>query len=203
MADEIVCDKECRRFSRGAYIAVATIFGIIGASFAFVVFSWSSSGKIADHFNNHRYCVRMTAASCTGVSSTSNVTAEGYIMFDMGKKEIFHKLFMINAETNTPTELAVYGPRDITSPDLAELNSFLPSTGTLNITLDTDTNYIQGKYKLKTTERDDIDLAKAVIKNPFLYYIVLSTDEESGPAACSTLLSECSLEYGYDLDEYP
>jgi hypothetical protein len=199
--DEEACTADCKDTSYNLFIILGIIGCIIGSSLGIVSYNWLTVGRVADRLDVHRYCFSLAAASCRGASSTSNITGDGYVLIDLGNGLIKHRLFLINAETNVPTELAIQGPRTIDDPTLTD--TVIPSSGTFNITLDADTNIMEGTYRLKTTERDDTALARAVVKDPYLYSFVLTTEEDATGASCATILNECRVAYDYDKNDYP
>ena len=182
-------------------IALALVFGIFGT----VSYSWSSTGRIADRLDVHKYCVYLTKDDCIGLTSTSNLTGYGYIMFDLAGHTLKHSFFLDNTVIDTiePLEdLAIYGPRTIDAQDVAAV--FLPSDSTsLDVTVDEDTNTISGTYRLKTTDRDDRADAKAFVKNPHLYYVNLKTTADPDGAACSLRWTECRTPFDYNHADYP
>jgi hypothetical protein len=185
---------ECKRASWKVYVIGITLITLVFSIFGLISYVSQSTGLVANRLDMHRYCLSLTTAACSGLSSTSNITGNGYLLIDPEGGYIKHKFFLINGETNTMSDLSLWGPLNIDVQDLSSVDAaaYIPSDGTsFNITLDTDTNNLQGSYKLKTVDRNDIPLAKLVIQDPTAYILVLSTEEDPTGAVCARLSGEC------------
>jgi hypothetical protein len=184
-------------------LGVALVFG----TFGLVSYVWDSSGRVADNLNVHRYCFTLSAATCTslGLTSASNLTGIGSVMVDMNGHTLSHRFWLDNTGSDLIEpleELTINGPRSIDFP--LTVAAFLPSDSTsLDVTVDDLTNEISGTYRLKIAGRDDLDLARAFVKFPNMYYVVLSTTAVPTGAICGIPTGECRVAYPYDHLVYP
>lgn len=197
-------EPSCKKAWTTIILVVVLIYAIVGSSLGNYSFSSITTGKISNLLDVHRFCMKLSSGQCRDIDSDSNITADGYVMFDISERLLVHHFLMRDFESYTISSITVNGPKEYEEEELAE-TSYIPYDGTssLNVTIDEDTGVVSGVYKLKTGERNDLPFAKALVKNPHLFYLVVTTEENPDGAICGEFMSECRVPFDYNHKDYP
>lgn len=160
------------------------IFSILSIAFGiFAIIGFVFSVDTKNDMKDHRYCLFMSNDGIfdDGGGGDAGGYGQGWIEVNLHTNKVKYKILF--SGIGTPTNLAINGPVNSTSQLVA--SQFFPDSGSIDILEADDDGFYTGEKHISEEQ------AKAIIKNPAIYYIILKTNDYPNGSIGQRLGGEC------------